>query len=473
MKKIISCIFVLLFGIVQSFGQNLTAKSLDTFIANLSARGQFNGSILVADKKSIIYKQALGYADFDKKIPFKISTPSCIASLTKQFTSMAIMILSERQKLSYDDDLTKWYPEFKKFKYKITIRNLLTHTSGVPNYFSLGMVHSGLTNIEVLENLLKLDSLNFEPGSKYSYGDSGYTLLAFIIEKVSGLSYHDFLTKNIFRPLKMKNTFVFDSIHSQSKNVAHGYSRFEDNADYDLLTYGGGGIYSTVEDMYKWHIALFTNKLVKQSTMKLAFLKPALSDNTLSNYGFGWGIDEFEGKATVTHYGRYGGFNSYIKRFLNEGLLVVFLTNADFKNLNAVGNPVLNILFHTGESSFPKISVANSMNKIYKTNGLNASLQFYDSLSTSKTTDYDFDESELKEWGYYLLSHKKTNDAFEVLMKNVELFPNSSITNDSFGEINMILGRKEQAILYYKKSVELNPKNTGAISALKKLMSQN
>lgn len=443
------------------------SKQIDLLMTKLYERGQFNGSILVADSGKVIYKKGVGYSDLDKKIPFTSSTSCYIASLSKQFTGMAVMMLREKNKLSYEDPITKWFPDFGKYEKEITVRNLLNHTSGIPDYPRLGIERAGLTNDEVLKAVLKTNALDFSPGTKFSYSNSGYVLLAIIVEKVSGLSYHDFLEKNIFKPLKMSSTFVFDTRYSNLKNVAHGYNRFGGKFDYDLLTYGEGGIYSTVEDFYKWHLALLSEKLVKQATIKEGFAKATLTDKTTTNYGFGWGLGENEGSPTTSHAGRYGGFNTYIKRFPNEKHLIVFLTNNDFRNMSAIGNPIVKILFDKELPPLPKLSVANAMNQIYKQKGIAAAFQFYDSAKPN--LEYDFDESELNEWGYYLIGLKKHNDAFEALKRNVDEFPGSWITQDSLGEIYMILGNKEMAIKHYKKSLELNPKNDNAISMLKKL----
>jgi CubicO group peptidase (beta-lactamase class C family) len=153
-------------------------KQIEKLVSELHERGQFNGSILVPIKGEIIYSGGKGVANFEKSIPFTSATPTYIASLSKQFAAMAVMILVEKKKLTYEDKLSKYFPEFPLYAHKITIKNLLNHTSGIPDYFHLGLAHMGLTNEEVLKGLIKQDSSRFPPGDKFEYSNSGYVLLA-------------------------------------------------------------------------------------------------------------------------------------------------------------------------------------------------------------------------------------------------------------------------------------------------------
>lgn len=302
-------------------------SQIDSLMLMLYNRGQFNGSVLVAEHGKVIYKNGFGKANIKESLDFTPGTPTYLASLTKQFTAMAIMMLAENGKLSYDDKLSKYYPEFPSYADKITIRNLLNHTSGISDYFGLGIVHPGLRNDEVLKGLVKVDTLDFQPGEKFEYSNSGYVLLGMIIEKVSGLLFNIFLKRNIFDPLKMDNTVVLDTSNPEIKNKALGYDIFGNDYGNDILTMGDGGIYSTVEDLFKWDQALYTEILVKQSTLNEAFKPALLNDGSISNYGFGWGIIEYNGKKIVTHAGELNGFNTIILRQLTDHNTILFLTN--------------------------------------------------------------------------------------------------------------------------------------------------
>ena len=434
----------------------------------LAQRGQFNGSIIVAEHGKIIYENGFGVADIGHDITFTPSTPCYLASLTKQFTAMAIMILAGQKRLSYDDALSKYFPEFPPYAQTITIQHLLHHTSGIPDYVRLGLEHPGLTNQEVVQALVRQDTLRFRPGDKFEYSNSGYILLAMIIEKVSGVPYRVFLKEHIFNPLGMAETFVYDASHPDIPGKARGYNRFGDDADYDLLTYGEGGIYSSAEDLYKWDQALYTDKLVESSTLAMAFVRPTLNDGSASSYGFGWAITEDQGQTITSHAGRYGGFNTYIKRFTRDHTTIIFLTNHDFKDMGSIGNALIHILY---EKPFllPKLSMADAMYRTYKSAGTASAIQQYRSLKGKNDTTYDFSESELNELGYEFLGMKNFRDAIEILRINAEAYPASSNVYDGLGEAYMDNGDKDLAIKNYKKSLELDPGNMNAVSMLKKL----
>ena len=456
-------------GLIPTVGRSQgKAQEIDSLMHKLAARGQFSGSILVSERGRVIFKSGFGTANAAKNIPFTADTPVYLASLTKQFTAMAIMMLKEKGKLSYDDTLSKYFPEFPAYANKITIRNLLNHTSGIPDYVDLGLEHAGLTDTDVLNALVKQSTPRFAAGEKFEYSNSGYILLAMIVEKVSGQPYALFLKQNIFRPLAMKNTFVRDRSEKLPEKIARGYNRFGNDDDYTLLTYGEGGIYSTVEDMYRWDRALAGEKLVRQSTLREAFLPAKLNDGTISNYGFGWGIATVNGGTTVSHAGRFGGFNTYIKRFLNSGNTIVFLTNSGFRNMGAIGNALINV--HDGKPyQLPKLSVAEAVYRKYRSGGIDSALGFYADLKKKDDETYEFGESELNELGYEFLATNMINDAIEILKLNADAYPNSSNVYDGLGEAYMKNGDNELAIKNYKMSLKLDPSNANAAAMLKKL----
>ncbi len=452
----------------SSSGAQDKASIIDTFIRTLAERGQFNGSVLVAERGRSIYKGAFGMADVRHGRAFSPATPCYLASLTKQFTAMAIMKLVESRKLSYDTPLSDFFAEFPAYARAITIRHLLTHTSGIPDYVGLGVEHPGVTDQEVLGALVRQDSLRFAPGDRFEYSNSNYVLLALIVERASGQPYARFLEKSIFGPLGMQHTFVDDSLRPALEERAKGYNRFGDDADYDLLTYGEGGIYSTVEDLFLWDQALYTEKLVSAATLAEAFAGAKLHDGRTSGYGFGWAIGTYNAQPTTSHAGRYGGFNTYIKRFLNDRNVIIFLTNRGFRNMSAIGNALTNILYGK-PYTLPALSVADAMFERYSSNGLPAAMAFYRSVLNTKDTTYDGSESELNELGYELLGMKRFPDAIEILTLNAEAYPGSSNVYDGLGEAYMDNGDRELAILNYRKSLALDPGNSNAVAMLKRL----
>jgi len=465
---LLACTVVLLSLTIDGCSTQTKSSTIDSLMRALANRGQFSGSVLVAEHGNVIYENAFGFADLKNKISFTTTTPCYLASLSKQFTAMAVMILQEQGKLSYADPLSKYFQAFPSYSQRVTIRNLLNHTSGISDYVGLGLERPGLTNSDVLKALVALDSLEFAPGQKFQYSNSNYVLLAMIIEKVSGEPYHAFLKTHIFEPLGMNGTFVRDSLHPPVPGSARAYNRFGDDEDYDLLTYGEGATYSSVHDMFKWDQALYTEKLVKQSTLSDAFKGATLNDGTISGYGFGWALARYDTETIMAHAGRYGGFNTYIKRFPEERSAIIFLTNHDFKNMSPIGNALINIL-HDKPYTLPRLSVADMMFRTYKASDFATALQQYRVLKANNDTSYDFSESELNELGYEFLSMKSYPEAIEILKLNAEEFPASSNVYDGLGEAYMDNGDRELAIRNYKKSLELDPTNTNAVMRLKRL----
>jgi CubicO group peptidase (beta-lactamase class C family) len=287
------------------------------------------------------------------------------------------------------------------------------------------------------------------------------------VEKVSGQPYDEFLSEHIFSPLGMTRTFVYTPSESRVAR-AHGYNRFGDDSDYDLLTCGEGGIYSSVRDMFRWVQALYNEKLVKQTTLAQAFTPGKLNDGSETKYGFGLGITSLNGEPIYSHAGRYGGFNTYIKLFPKERSAIIFLTNHDFKDMGAIGNAIISIL-HDEPYALPKLSVGEAIYRTYQKNGLTAAVRRYQALKQTGNSDYDFSEPELNELGYELLAQSRTAHAIEILKLNVEAFPASWNVYDGLGEAYMKNGNKDLAIKNYKKSLELNPHNSNAVEMLKKL----
>src|SRR6266404_3229417 len=450
-------------------GQTKAAR-IDQLVHTLALRGQFSGGVLVAERGRIIYQRGFGKADIKHNIVFTPDTPVYLASLTKQFTAMAVMMLAEKHRLSYDDPLSKYFPEFPSYARQINIRNLLNHTSGIPDYVGLGVEHPGLTNREVLNALIRQDSPRFTPGEKFEYSNSNYVLLGLIIEKLSNEPYWVFLKRHIFAPLGMNHTFTYDKTQPAIAGRARGYNRFGDDFDYDLLTHGEG-IYSSVADMFKWDQALYTETLVKRSTLEEAFARGTLNDGSLINYGFGWAISESDGETVYSHAGRYGGFNTYIKRFPKEQSTIIFLTNHDFKNMGAVGNALIGVLYDQ-PYTLPKLSVAELIYQTYRRSGIRAAVRQYQFLKRRNDSAYDLSESELNELGYQLMAKNKMPEALAILKLNAEALPTSGNVYDGLGEAYMKSGNRELAIENYKESLKMNPGNSNAADMLKKLGAQ-
>lgn len=295
--------------------------------------------VMVIKNGKKIYNKGFGLADLKNMKKINPNTDFYLASVSKEFTAMAIMILYDQGKLKFDDHINKFLTDFPAYGKDVTIRNLLTHTSGIPDYYELlGYNHdfSGITNKDVWNVLVKLDSLHFRPGSKYEYSNSGYVLLSMIVEKVSEKPFTVFMKKNIFNKLKMDNTLVCTPENTKIPNKAIGYSKDSTGNyridDYNQFTTDAGGIFSNTNDLYKWDQSLYTNKLVKKSTLEEAFAKQMLYDGTEINYGFGWMIGSFKdgnlkGINYIYHTGALDGFRNTIFRIPKLHFSYIVLSN--------------------------------------------------------------------------------------------------------------------------------------------------
>jgi CubicO group peptidase (beta-lactamase class C family) len=247
---------------------------------------------------------------------------------------MAILILAERQKLSFDDRLPDFFQAFPDYGRPITVRHLLQHTSGLPDYEDL--IPAGRTNPlkdrDVLDLLQRQDKTFFPPGDRFRYSNSGYALLALIGERVSGLSFAAFLKRNIFDPLDMANTVAREEGITTVAHRAFGYSKATNGftrTDQSLTSavLGDGGIYSSVSNLAKWNAALETDRIVSHAMLRQAFAPGKLNNGRKTNYGFGWQLNTYRGLECISHSGSTIGFRNFIARFPEKRFTVIVLTN--------------------------------------------------------------------------------------------------------------------------------------------------
>lgn len=480
-RTIIQTVFLAVFiaaGICNvSYGQAKVDK-LDKLISAYAEYGKFNGSVLVAEKGKVIYKKGFGLADMEWNIPNQPDTKHRLGSITKQFTAMLIMQLVERGKLKLDSPISAYLPDYpKKNGDVITIHHLLTHSSGIPNMTSFpGFIKNISRNSYSplqLVNLFADSTLQFEPGKKYAYSNSGYILLGYIIEKVTGKSYEQVLQENIFIPLCMNNT-GYEHPGPLVKNRANGYEkngRSYVNANFiDMsVPYAAGALYSTVEDLYLWDQALYGNQLLRKENMDLLFTKHIPSGGSYY-YGYGWGIGEIplgntaERIATIGHGGGIDGFNTQITRIPSDKSFIVLLNNTGGAPLNEMTNAIAAIIYDKSYN-LPKRSVAYSLADRIEKEGIPAALVYYNGIKDS--IGYYLDEREMNRTGYEFLQSYKVKEAAEIFKLNTKAFPKSANVFDSYGEALMALGNKTESIENYKQSVKLNPGNETGIKILK------
>ena len=312
-------------------------------------------SVIIIKDGKVLYKKAYGMANVEDKIPTTTKTNYRIASMTKQFTAMAIMILAEQKRLSLDAPLTKFFPDFPPYGKRITVRQLLNHTSGLLDYFDLipAARTAPLKDRDVLNLLQKQDHTNFPPGSRFRYSNTGYVLLALIVEEASGSHFSEFLKKNIFEPLRMTRTRFYEREDRSDRNRAYGYSQRErgfERTDQSLSSsiLGDGSLYSSVEDLYKWDQALYTSRLVSFGMLKQAFTPGEGTGEDA--YGFGWFIDNYHGFRDIWHGGNTMGFTSSIYRFPDQRFTVIALTNRNNDLLPVPVHKIINIFLFGSEA---------------------------------------------------------------------------------------------------------------------------
>jgi CubicO group peptidase (beta-lactamase class C family) len=326
----------------------VSSSQIDAIFASLKSTNAPGAAVLVVHNGRPVFRRGYGVTDLRTPRPIDEHTNFRLASFTKQFTAAAIMLLARDGKLHYDDHLIDFFPEFPAYGKSITVRNLLNHTSGLPDYEDLLMKQYPNTPEEkvpqildagVLKLLEQQTSGKVSPGSKWEYSNSGYAVLAMIVEKVSGKSFGQFLQERIFTPLKMKNTMAYEKGKNEVPHRAYGHSRNdgvwqETDQSPTSAVLGDGGIYSSLDDLAKWDRALREHTLLSQDEMRPALtpVQPAASpakfpDDKTVSYGFGWFLDPYQGHKRMSHDGSTIGFRTTIQRFPADELTIIVLAN--------------------------------------------------------------------------------------------------------------------------------------------------
>ena len=351
-------------GVAGALGEQTSPasvdKKLDELFSAVTSPDAPGLAALVRQNGKTVFERGYGVGDLRSKVRVDGRTNFRLASFTKQFTAMAIMLLVHDGKLRYDESLTEVFPDFPDYGKTITVRNLLNHVSGLPDYEELmesaekasGSIWSPEKQIqddEVLKLLETEQSGKFAPGTSWSYSNSGYVVLGLIVAKTSGKTYEEFLHERIFAPLKMNHTIVYQKGKNEVANRAFGHSKENDlfketDQSSTSATLGDGGIYSNLEDLAKWDDALCNHTLLSEKEMRPALTPVKLNDGSEPHwpkepngdnlhpgkpvsYGFGWFLDPYNGHARMWHTGSTMGFRTVIERFLGENLTIIILSN--------------------------------------------------------------------------------------------------------------------------------------------------
>ena len=342
----------------QTSGNQDITRKIDDYMDTLVKAGWFNGSILIARNGKVVADKGYGMANFELDVPNTPQTKFRLGSITKPITAMAIMLLQERGKLSDQDSICKYLPECPAAWEAITLRHLLSHTSGLAKHDTAGVYLRTAMMPMTLPQLIdsfKNKPADFKPGEKMDYNNNGYILLGYVIEKVSGQSYEAFVTDNIFRPLKMMDS-GYDNHDPIIKNRAAGYRRDGTtllNAAYidQSQPFSAGALYSTTEDLLRLDQALYENKFLSQKSLDAMFTP------VVGNYGYGWFVNKQFNRLTISHPGGVPGSAAMITRYPEEKLLIVVLSNLQDSRIIRASNDLGAIVL--GEKyDLPKVRTA-------------------------------------------------------------------------------------------------------------------
>ncbi|WP_179018535.1 serine hydrolase domain-containing protein [Winogradskyella forsetii] len=472
----IVCFFTACFFCCKTETNTETKTEADTyneFISNLKAKGIATGNILVYKDGNVIHKSSNGLRSINPLDSLDFNSQFRLASVSKQFTGMAIMKLKEMGKLDYDQKVNTILTDFPYDN--ITIRQLLHHTSGLTDYERLiaeNFVKADtaktyiLGNDEILKAFYSVDpELDFQPGERFEYSNTGYLVLATIVEKLSGQHFREFLKEQITDPVGMTNTTLYKyQIKADPKmpNRVFGHQLALNQQDlipndYNIVNdvRGDGGIFSTLEDLYKWNLALANHTVISKDYLDEAWTPGTLNNGAQTNYGFGWFIDNESNKPkTVFHSGGWVGFITFLHNEIETKSGFIILTNNTSNDFGTIISGISNI--REGKPyELPKTQIAMEMAKRILTEDTSSAISFFQSKKTD-TLNYKISENDLNVLGYRLLNEDELDAALSVFKLNIEEHPNSANPYDSYGDALLMKGDSVKALENFKKCFEMD-----------------
>lgn len=335
LQRLFSLLLASLVFISQSVAQSDWEAQVDSILSDQFKKDGVGAAAIIAQQGKIIYHKAFGMADLENKVAMRPEMVFRFGSITKQITAVAILKLMEEGKISLQDPLTRYIPDYPSPGEKVTVEHLLTHTSGIPSYtdmpvFDEAFMRKDLTPLELID-VFKKEPFQFQPGEKWYYNNSAYVILGYIIEKITGKPYGEYIEQEIFKPLSMKNS-LYGSNTKIIPNKAQGYGRGKNGYQHDAylsmtLPYSAGSLMGTVEDLYLWNKGIHEGKLVKKETLEKAFAEYKLSNGRETHYGYGWGIGEMNNERVLEH---SGGINGYLTNALyipSKDLFIAVFSN--------------------------------------------------------------------------------------------------------------------------------------------------
>jgi len=325
---------------------------IDSLLSDYDLGDGPGAAVMIIKEGVILFSNGYGLANLENEIPITNETNFRLASITKQFTAMCIMILINHGELDFETTLVEIFPPFPSYGSNITIRYLLNHTSGLVDYESLiqNDATEQVSDMDVYNMMTGLDSTYFTSGTDYRYSNTGYALLAMIVEEKSGLTFSEFLKENIFSPLEMNNSVAHQEGISNITNRAYGYSQEDDgyNLDDQSLTsavLGDGGIYTSLNDMFRWDQSLYVDTLIPYEILNEAFTSGELSSGEKTGYGFGWRMDTYFYRNRAHHTGSTRGFRNVFMRFPDQKISILILTNRNSGRPINIAEKIADYLF--------------------------------------------------------------------------------------------------------------------------------
>lgn len=440
--------------------EDMYHNQIDSLMKTSYKRDIFNGNILVVKNNEILYQNEFGYTDASKTTKLNPNSVFNIGSIAKEFNAVAIMILKEEGKLSLDDKLSKFDLGLPKWSETVTIRHLLQYTGGLPevNWKSVK------NDSDMLTDLRNLKKLNFEAGTDYFYNNNNVFLQRRIVEKVSGMSFNDFVEKNILTPTQMNNSII--DPNSENPQFVNAFSNEQVN-DAPMSIEYTGWVCPTINDMQKWIVSLHSGKLISKES--LITLSEAYSKNSQS--ALGRGLVENNELVLHQHHGSSSNYEAFIHYNKKENLIVILMTNNKNSRLQEITQAVENILKGVN-FEIPKKSIYLAIRqKSYE--NIEEGIKLYNDLKKNNFETYNFaDENELNQLGYKLIEKEKLEEAIKIFQLLISEFPNSANPYDSMGEAYYLNGNNDLALFNYKKSLELNPNNSNAEKMIEKIKSK-
>ena len=444
-----------------------TNEKIEKVIAEFVKLEQFSGSILVAKDGEVLYSKAFGEANKDHHVKNTLQTKFNIGSAGKILTGISIMQLAEKGKLGVADPVIKHLDDFPHGD-QITIHHLLTHTSGMGNYFAHPEFLTKMFNIRSVSDALPLiydQGLMFEtPGEQYAYSNSGIVVLGAIIEKVSGQSYREYLQDNILTPLDMNDTDI-NYLNEIEENRASGYMKspsgvFTSNIFMVPPANADGGIESTVEDLLKLDQALYSDKLLSEESRERMFTP------FMEKYGYCWRIEEKYGNKVTWHSGGAPGVSASFKRFIDDRYTFIVLSN--YSGGSSKVSKTIEAIIFGDEYEMPKPTLGEFLYQSMEENGIDETMQNIEQLLSDN--GYKIVSSrQLNFLGYTLLGEENLNMALAIFQLNVQLFPEEANPYDSLGDAYLKKGDTELAIESFKKALEKDPGFESSKRKLEKL----